>query len=77
MFLSAVPLFGIPNNGTRQNGTNGAGGESRNRCLDSPPDCMAGWPLNTCLHAKVQRFGTQACGNDNGDEDRIFEMACR
>jgi hypothetical protein len=34
----------------------------------------AGRPLKTGLHAKVRRFGTQACGNDNYSLECVFEM---
>ena len=36
-------------------------------------NALSGFPLKTCLHTKVRRFGTQACGNDSDGRDSIFE----
>ena len=37
-------------------------------------NALSGFPLKTCLHAEVRRFGTQACGNDNSSSVRVFEI---
>ena len=43
--------------------------------LSGVQNALSGFPLKTCLHAEVRRFGTQACGNDNYSCGRILEMA--
>ena len=57
MFLSACPPFwtecgrwGIQNGALHR--------------LDGIDVALSGYPLKTCLHAEVRRFGTQACGYD-------------
>jgi len=52
ILFSGTPLSGI------QTGTDTAVGQFW---------AMSGFPLKTCLHAEVRRFGTQACGNDKGE----------
>ncbi len=37
-------------------------------------NALSGFPLKTCLHAEVRRFGTQACGNDNSSSVHVFEI---
>jgi len=41
--------------------------------LSGVQTALSGFPLKTCLHAKVRRFGTQACGNDIVGWVSIFE----
>ena len=45
--------------------------------LSGVQNALSGFPLKTCLHAEVRRFGTQACGNDNCFCGRIFKVVSK